>query len=481
MAGIGFELKKLFAKKGILLQARANIYTGVVVAGPMLMGALFLLGTRYVAVFGGANTYQQDLIVVIITYSLLFSLILTSTLLFVLSRYVADMMYIKDFGRILPSMYGAITIFLLIGSILWGTFLIFSGIKFSYALYSFILFCEGIVAWVQISYISALKEYRGILIGFLISIISGLLLSFVFIILKYDVVASLLLGTCIAYGILVISFTIVLHEFFPMGYGNSLKFLGWIDKYPQLPFVGFFSTFGLFVHLLLMWGSPWGVQVEGLFYHAPRHDIPALMAFITSLVSAVNFVTSVEVNFYPKYRIYFGLLNGEGSLNDIEKAFDDMLDILKQEFFYLAIQQVIVTFFAITLFGELLSYLKLGFTTGMIEMFRVLCVGYGIYAIGNVLILFLLYFSNNKDALWSSALFCITNTLATWYTISLSQTYYGFGFMVSGILLYLVSLRALFLYTDKLDYNIFVKQPVFFVERKSFFTRIADRFKLFEA
>ena len=66
---------------------------------------------------------------------------------------------------------------------------------------------------------------------------------------------------------------------------------------------------GLFAHIVLMWKSPWGVQVHGLFYHAPAHDIPALLAFVTSLMTAVNFVTSVEVNFYEKYRIYFNLLH----------------------------------------------------------------------------------------------------------------------------------------------------------------------------
>lgn len=475
MAGIGFELKKLFSKKGLLLQARANLYAGLVVAGPMLMGAIFLLGARYVSTFGGASIHQQDLIVVIITYSLLFSLILTSTLLFVLARFVADMLYIEEHGRILPSMYGAISIFLVIGSVVWIIFLSFSGIKFSYGVYSFILFSQGVIAWVQISYISALKEYQGILIGFVIGVISGLIVSFAFILLDYDVVASLLAGTCVAYGVLIIDFTIVLHQFFPMGSGSSLKFLEWIDKYPQLPFIGFFSTLGLFIHLMLMWNSPWGVQVEGLFYHAPRHDIPALLAFTTSLVSAVNFVTSVEVNFYPKYRLYFSLLNGDGSLSNIDKAYQDMLDVLKQEVFYLAIQQVFVTLFAITLFGELLSYLKLGFTASMIEMFRVLCVGYGIYAIGNVLVLFLLYFSNNTDALWATAVFFVFNTIGTLYTISLPQAYYGFGFVAAGIILYIVALRFLFSYTDRLDYYIFTKQPVFFIQKKSFFTRLADR------
>lgn len=475
MAGIGFELKKLFAQKGLLLQARASVYAGIVVAGPMLMGALFLLGARYISAFGGASIHQQDLIVVIITYSLLFSLILTSFLLFVLSRFVADMLYIEKYDRILPSMYGAISLFLIIGSILWIIFLIFSGLEFSYAIYSFILFCEGIVAWIQISYISAIKEYRGILFGFLVGVVSGLLISLLLILLRYEVVSALLAGTCTAYGILILDFTIVLHQFFPMGSGSPLKFLEWIDKYPQLPFVGFFSTYGLFIHLLLMWTSPWGVQVQGLFYHAPRHDIPALLAFTTSLSSAVNFVTSVEVNFYPKYRLYFSLLNGDGSLNNVEKAYDEMMDMLKQEIFYLAIRQVFVTLFAITLVGELLSYLKLGFTDSMIEMFRVLCVGYGIYAIGNVLLLFLLYFSSNTDALWAALVFAVSNTVGTLYTITLPQAYYGFGFVFAGIALYLVAIQLLYSYTSRLDYYIFTKQPVFFIQRKSLFTRLADK------
>ena len=81
---------------------------------------------------------------------------------------------------------------------------------------------------------------------------------------------------------------------------------------------------GLFPHLILMWRSSWGEQVLGLFYHAPAHDIPALLAFVTSLYTAVNFVTSVEVNFYEKYRTYVSLLNGDGSLSYIEKSMESL-------------------------------------------------------------------------------------------------------------------------------------------------------------
>ena len=475
MAGIGFELKKLFSNNGIILRLRANLYASLVIAGPMILGALLLLGSKVVSSFVGASNHEQDLIVVIITYSLLFSLLLSSMLLLVLARYIADMMYINAYDRILPSMYGSISLLLIVGASVWAVFLYFSQVKLEYSIYSFILFCEGLVVWIQINYITAIKEYRSTLVGFFVGISVGLLAGLLLVLNEYDVVASLLLGACVSYGILINVFTQVLHKHFPLGSGNPLKFLEWIDEYPQLLFVGFFSTLALFTHIILMWMSPWGIQVEGLFYHAPAYDIPALLAFVTSLVTTVNFVTSVEVNFYPKYRLYFSLLNGDGSLSNIEKAHEDMVDILKQELFYLAMQQIFVTILAIVVVGEVLVYFPLGITSIMLGVFRVLCVGYGAYAIGNSLMLFLLYFADNKDALLSVLPFFAINALGTLYTITLPESYYGFGFVAASAVYYVVAEARLFSYTNRLDYFVFTKQPVFFVRKKGFFTRFVSR------
>ena len=40
MAGVGFELKKLFTRKGLMATLRAYGYSGVICAGPMLLGVL---------------------------------------------------------------------------------------------------------------------------------------------------------------------------------------------------------------------------------------------------------------------------------------------------------------------------------------------------------------------------------------------------------------------------------------------------------
>lgn len=41
MAGIGFELKKLFSRRGLFASFRAYGYAGIICTGPMLLGSSF--------------------------------------------------------------------------------------------------------------------------------------------------------------------------------------------------------------------------------------------------------------------------------------------------------------------------------------------------------------------------------------------------------------------------------------------------------
>lgn len=68
-----------------------------------------------------------------------------------------------------------------------------------------------------------------------------------------------------------------------------------------------------------------GKQVKGLFMGHRHMTYPALIAFLTILITTVNFVVSVEVNFYPKYRNYYSLFNDGGTIKDIMQAGTEML------------------------------------------------------------------------------------------------------------------------------------------------------------
>ena len=135
--------------------------------------------------------------------------------------------------------------------------------------------------------------------------------------------------------------------------------------------------------------------------------------FLTILVTSVNFVVSVEVNFYPRYRDYYSLFNDGGVVGDIVVAEEEMLATLNRELRFCALKQLFVTAAVISLETTVLSALPLGFNNLMHGYFRTLCVGYGLYAVGNTILLILLYFTDYKGAVLASGLFAGVAGLAT--------------------------------------------------------------------
>ena len=110
MAGIGFELKKMFAKKGLLATLKAYGYAGVVCIGPMILGILLLLGIRIIAGMGNATEFQKELLNSMVTYTLLFSMVWTNAFAMVTTRFVSDQLYSGDKDKVMPSFWGSTSI-----------------------------------------------------------------------------------------------------------------------------------------------------------------------------------------------------------------------------------------------------------------------------------------------------------------------------------------------------------------------------------
>ncbi len=475
MAGIGFELKKLFGHRGALATLRAYGYAGIVCTGPMLMSIGLLVGLRVLSTLTGADHHTQDLLVSMVTYCLLGSLVLTSSLSMVTTRFTADMLYEERTNEVLPSFYGSLVLQLGVGAIGFIIFLLFSGVSVWYQALCLVLFCEFIIVWTQINYLTAIKDYRSILIYFASGVVTAMLVGAVgLFLLKLDTISVLMCAVILGYGVMMSGFFVLLHRYFPRCKSSSFSFLGWIDKYPALLFVGIFLGAGLFGHLVITWTGPLGVQVEGLFYGAPQYDIPAIMAFLSLLVTTINFTVSVEVNFYPWYKQFISLFNAGGALSDIEMAETEMLQVLRREMVYLAYRQFVVTVLFIVVGTTILVSSGLGMTEAMLGTYRVLCVGYGLYAVANSIMLIQLYFSDNTGAFWSALVFAIASIGGTIGFLFADTVYYGFGFLIGGALMYLVAWLRLWRYTKKLQHHTLSSQPVLLQAANGPFTRLGN-------
>lgn len=472
MAGIGFELKKLFQKKGVLHSARAYGYATVVCAGPMLLGVLLLLGIMALCTFFGAPRQQRELLICMITYTLLASVTVTSFFSMVVTRFVADMLFEEQNQTILPSFWGSSVVMMVLGGVLYGTFLLFSGATFWQGVLCFILFEELILVWNAMSYLTAIKDYRGIFLSFLTCVMVAFALGAVLVHLGFPVVEALLCAVTVGYGIMMLWNVILLHRYFPAGNSSAFTFLRWIDSFLQLALSGLFTNIGMFSHLVIFWFSDIGVCVKGLFYGAPWHDVPALLAFMSALMTTVNFVVSVEVNFYPKYRNHYSLYNDRGTIGDIKQSEKKMLDTLKTELFYTALKQLLFSACCIALGGYVLDWLPLGFNEVMRGYFRTLCVAYGLYAIGNMVMLILLYFTDYRGACWSTGLFALSTVVLTLISLNFSYVYYGFGFLIGAMLFLLSACLRLDHFTRRLPYHILSVQPLVSEDRSGAFTRL---------
>lgn len=472
MAGIGFELKKLFRKKGILSLFRAYGYAGVICAGPMLLGILLLLGIMFLCDYTGASKLSRELLVCMITYTLLASLTVTSFFAMVVTRFLADMLYEDREETILPSFWGSSGIMLVTGGILYGVFLLFSGATLVQQVLCFGLFGELIVVWNAMSYLTAIKDYRGIMLSFTAAVVISFLTGWLFLMLGASHETGLLFAVFLGYAVMMIWDVVLLYRYFPGSEESPFLFLRWIDQFLPLAFTGLCINVGLFAHLVILWTGPLKIQVKGLFYGAAYYDVPALLAFLTILITTVNFVVSVEVNFYPKYRAYYSLFNDGGSVKDIHQAEEEMLEVLNEELKYTALKQLFTTALVLSLGNFLLDLLPLGFNDLMHGYFRTLCVGYGIYAIANTIVLILLYFTDYYGALLSSALFALTASAATVVSLFFPKVYFGFGFLVGSGVFFLCALLRLNEYTKRLPYYILSVQPIVAEDKERMFTRL---------
>lgn len=475
MAGIGFSLKKLFQKKGVFNLCRAYGYAGLICAGPMILGVVLLVSIAFLSMLAGMSRHDRELLNCMLTYCLLASLTTTSLFNMPVTRYVSDMLYEEKLEKVMPSFYGSIGIMLVGGCLLWIVFLFFSGVSIIYRLLCLWFYAILIVTWMEMNYLTALKDYKALVVDFAVSLGIGLLLALLLVLFRQVSIATLFLCVILAYGLLMALYFRELLRYFPKSEGSKFSFLRWFDKFRSLAFTGAFVNLGLFAHLVIMYFGPLRVQVEGLFYGAPMHDVPALCAFFSILITTINFVTSVEVRFYPQYRNYYSLFNDNGSIKDIKQAENEMISVLSQELAFNAHKQLITTLLFIVVGSIVLERLPLGFNDTSMGIYRILCVGYGLYAVSNTLMLILLYFEDYAGALIATAVFATVSIVATiWQIFNSEINFFGLGFLAGALGFYLVSWLRLEWYTKRLPYYLLGRRELVENRKIGLFSRLCN-------
>lgn len=461
MAGVGFELKKLYRKRGVLAHLVAVGYTGLITTGPLLLGVVFLMLVSWLGRASGLGEESVTRMFAMVTYALIASQLVNGVLSTVLTRHVSDMLYLGRDETVVPSLVGALALVLPVSGLLYLAFLLSCGLNAGLVLLNETLFLELVGVWIEMSYLTAVKDYRGILGTYAVSIAASLLVALALCRAGLASVEALVGCVCLGYGLMMALGMGLLCLSFPSEKREFFAWTPWLDRYPALVGVGVLTVVGLFAHVLIGWADPAiHEQAVGLMYVSPGYDIPSFYAVLTMIPTTVVFVAGTETEFYPYYRRYFDLLNGTGSISQVGTAQEEMVAVMRRELSRLVRTQMLFTVCVVAFGIPLLHALPIGFVPSMDTHFFVLTLGYDIFAVGNAVVLLIMYYGDYADALLAAGVFaacCVAGSLGT---LCLPTEYLGAGFLVAAVAYLAVASARLYCYLKTLPGSIMLEQPL---------------------
>ena len=146
MAGVGFELKKIFKDNSSVLNSlKGYSVTAVVTEGPMILTMLMLFLIRYLMKYYHASYKEQEIFLFMITYVLIFSLILSNTVLMLINRYISDCIYNEEMENVLPSFFGIVFLVLVVGGPLAWIYVSTLPVSWEFRIAAVLQFCSMLV------------------------------------------------------------------------------------------------------------------------------------------------------------------------------------------------------------------------------------------------------------------------------------------------------------------------------------------------
>ena len=455
MAGIGFELSRAFKGKGILALVNGYMASGMIFAGPMFLGGLMVVSIREISVVAGLSRPQMLFLQGLVTYIMVVSIMIVNSSSLVSIRYAADLIYEEKYERVMPSFWGSTSLYLVAGSLLCLPRLFFMELSGELIFLCFVLFGEMVMVWNEMNYLTAIKDFLGVVASFFVAVSLGVVSAYVTIIyLGFHTVTALMFSFCITYGVLSVWFAYLLDNYFPRARGSGMYFLKYFDRYRDLWFYGICMQFAIYGHIAVMWFSPIGRMVWKGIYHAPLYDEGTMFGVASAVIATIDMSRSMETRFSKIFGRFLRFLNGGAPISYIEDETLLSQQIMYNELFFILIKQFIITLCFLVFGSVLIPEMNLGLTHDMLGTYRVLCVGYAFFAIGNSFCLVLLYFMDYSHAFVSALLFAIGSIFGTWVTIHIGPSLYGAGFMVGAACYAFFSFFSIVIYQNNLLVNI---------------------------
>jgi uncharacterized membrane protein len=475
MAGIGFELKKLFNTRTASGYMKAYGYSAVITAGPFALMTGMVLAIQLMFVWFDVSYVDSQIYTASIIYSFVFSNIISSGFLMLITRYLADILYGDEYKDVTASLYGIIVITELLGGILAILFFWNKPLDFFTKFLTYIFYMQMLAVWLQGVYLTAVKNYKGLFFSYLFGISIAILLTLLVLVTKImSPVQGALLAMDIGSAVIMMLFFVHVTRYF--GYpknGFNFVFLPYFEKHATLFFIALFYTLGLYLPNIIIWQGPLAVWIADTYVYAPTYDVATFYAFLSILPIMVMFVVSMELHFYEKYAVYFTYITKKGNFKDIYDAKKDLLHVLWDELRNIMEFQLVFTLIFLAIGDYFLP--RFGVVYNAVNMYNLIVLGAFFTGIMQVTYTLLLYLEDYKGVLLIVGCFFLANFIFGCIGFYMGENTYGFTFFLAAALSFLVAMKRLLYFCQSLDYYVFCSRPVFYREHNGPFSKLVRK------
>lgn len=459
MAGIGFELKKLFRSDQILDKIRGVSFATLVTIGPMIISISMIVILNQILRVMQIPHKDREFITSSIMYAFVFAMINVSGFVIVISRYIADKFYVKDTKDVLASLTGMIAITGITGGIACLVFFKDSPLPTVIKLASYCLLIELSILFILMTYVSALKDYKRIAISYGIGVFLTIIGSIILILAKVSAPVAVLFSFAVGFLITIIRLLVTIRQTFPHMSDQIFGFLVYVKKMPLLFLTNLCYTLTLYVHNFIFWRfSNLAIEMNGTYLSAPTYDSATFLAVLTIIPMTVMFVVKCETSIYDQYKNFCQMIGFGATLDLIKLAKTQMIMVIRKELSYIFEVQLIITILAI-IFGVNVFLPLLGSSTLTKELFVLMAIAYFLTYMTYIVITLLLYFDNQEATYMLSSFFLLATIIFTGITLLLGERYYGLGLVASALISLLAGLYILEKTVDQIDYRMFSKKP----------------------
>ncbi len=466
MAGIGFQLKRTLEEKTLSAMFKTFGYSAILSSGPWVISMIIILGIGLTNIYlfhtKGSDTTMLKASVTYVS-ALALSSIYTGFFQLPFTRFIADRTYEKRYYLVLPNFLGMIIVTIAIGMIISTPLAIFLFDTQSnlFVLLYITLFVVLSCVWIANILAASLKLYKHVILFYLLGYIS-IYISSLFL-HNYGVI-GLLISFIIGNTILFILLFLGIIFYYPSYNRKNNKFIRFdmfLQKYGKfywkLGWSGMFYNIAIWIDKVIFWFTPIvGYIVIDKLHASMVYDFPIFLAYLSIIPGMALFFYRLEADFAEMYSKFYGAINKHGTLRQIKEYKQGMIDSVKlsiQEILFVQGMFNILIFLSAEKLFEILLLPKL-----YLPLFYVDVIGVQLQLGFMSILAYLYYLDKQKEALIYTLLFVVINALLTWVSIQLGPYFYGYGFSVTLLILFVSSSITLNNILQELDYKTFMLQ-----------------------